>query len=542
MFRRNNAQQITMEDSYLRLPEHVRRLVDKSWAKDFAQIVFPAIKEERFAVLYSGEGSRPNTPVNVIVGSLMLKEYFGQTEEELLMSIYCNVLFQYALHLTQTEKPPVSDRTWSRFRERLLQYERETGTDLMKEEMESLAQVMAEHMQLRGAVKRMDSLMVASRCKRMSRLEILYTVNANAVRLLNQMGLAELIPQGCAHYLDEDDRNDVIYRCRGEEAQNRLQRVIDEAVALKKGLADAGLTDKEEYALLSRVLDEQTVPAENPGEERKEEAEQQRTARDKGEIRSDSLQNPSDPDATFRRKAGQDHKGYVGNVVETVSEDGLGIITTMDFAQNTHSDSQFLRDYLAQRSKDAAPETVVADGAFGGEENVRLAQESGVELVVTALTGKEPEEIMGEFHLSEDGTQVLTCPMGHTPEKTTFHHKSGMCRARFSRACCEHCPYREKCRAREQRKSFVVYVSSKMVSRANTRKRMSTEHYRKLSRLRNGIECRPSLLRRRMDVDNMPVFGFLRTKCFFMLKTGASNLIALFGYQQRHRAKSALLA
>ncbi len=132
--------------------------------------------------------------------------------------------------------------------------------------------------------------------------------------------------------------------------------------------------------------------------------------------------------------------------------------------------------------------------------------------------------------------------MGHKPEKTTFHRKSGMCRARFNRSCCEQCPYREKCRAREQRKSFVVYVSSKMVNRANTLKKMSTEHYRKLSRLRNGIECRPSLLRRRMDVDNMPVFGYLRTKCFFMLKTGASNLIALFGYQQRQRAKSALLA
>ncbi len=203
----------------------------------------------------------------------------------------------------------------------------------------------------------------------------------------------------------------------------------------------------------------------------------------------------------------------------------------MDFARNNHSDSQFVKDYLAQREEDAAPETLIVDGAYGGEENVRLAAENGVELVVTALTGKDPDAVMGEFNLSEDGTQVLTCPMGHKPEKTTFHRKSGMCRARFNRSCCEQCPYREKCRAREQRKSFVVYVSSKMVNRANTLKKMSTEHYRKLSRLRNGIECRPSLLRRRMDVDNMPVFGYLRTKCFFMLKTGASNLIALFGYQ-----------
>ena len=256
--------------------------MDKSWAKDFAEIVFPAINEARFSVLYSENGSRPNTPVNVIVGSLMLKEYFGLTEEELLMSIYCNVQYQYALHLTQEEKPPVSDRTWSRFRERLLAYESKTGTDLMKAEMESLAKVMADHMQLRGEVKRMDSLMVASRCKRMSRLEIIYTVNANAVRLLNRLGVTELLPQGCSHYLNEDDLNEVIYRCRGEEAESRLQRVIDEAVALKKTLEDAGLTDKEEHELLSRVLEEQTVPAEEKGKNR-------RSAKDKKEISTDSL-------------------------------------------------------------------------------------------------------------------------------------------------------------------------------------------------------------------------------------------------------------
>jgi len=68
MFRINDAQQITLHDSFLRLPGYVQELVNKSWAKDFADIVFPGINEERFAVLYSEAGSRPNTPVNVIVG------------------------------------------------------------------------------------------------------------------------------------------------------------------------------------------------------------------------------------------------------------------------------------------------------------------------------------------------------------------------------------------------------------------------------------------------------------------------------------------
>ena len=100
----------------------------------------------------------------------------------------------------------------------------------------------------------------------------------------------------------------------------------------------------------------------------------------------------------------------------------------------------------------------------------------------------------------------------------------------------------KKCRAKEQKKSFAVYVSAKMVDRAGMLKKLSTSHYRTLARLRNGVECRPSLLRRRLDVDRIPAFGYLRSKCFFMVKAGASNLIALFCYRRRQREKSALFA
>ena len=532
MYKANKTQQMSIYDSYLQLPVHIQKLIEKSWAKDFAEYIFPNINEERFSVLYSEAGSRPNTPINVIIGSMMLKEYFGQSEEELLMSIYCDVLYQYALHLTQMEKPPLSDRSWSRFRERLVKYEEKHGRDLMKEEMESLARITAEHMGLKGNVKRMDSLMVASRCKRMGRLEILYAVNEHAVRLINRLGICEYIPGDCMHYLDEDDRNNVIYRCKGTEAEGQIEKAIREGLELQKVLEETGLTDKEEYELLSRVIDDQTEMDEHG----------KRVVRDKREISTTSLQNPSDPDATFHRKAGKDYTGYVGNVVETVYENGLGVVTTMDFQQNTHSDSQFLKDYLDQRPEDAAPETLITDGAYGGQENVNRAKENGVELVTTGLSGKDPDIIMGEFELSEDGTSVLRCPMGYVPEMCTYKERDSMCRAKFSRSCCEKCPYREKCRAKEQKHSFVVYVSSKTIDRANMLKQLSTEKYRQLARLRNGIECRPSLLRRRMDVDRLPVFGYIRSKIFFMLKTGASNLIALFCYQKRTRVKSALCA
>lgn len=37
----------------LSIKHHEHKMIMNSWCKDFADIVFPAIKEERFSVLYS---------------------------------------------------------------------------------------------------------------------------------------------------------------------------------------------------------------------------------------------------------------------------------------------------------------------------------------------------------------------------------------------------------------------------------------------------------------------------------------------------------
>lgn len=118
-----------------------------SWAKGFSDIVFSAIDKKRFAVLYSDtKASRPNNPVNAVIGSLILKEMFNLTDDELLASILCDIRFQYALHTTSYDEQPFSDRTLSRFRERLYNYHVETGIDFLHEEMESLAEIFTVYM------------------------------------------------------------------------------------------------------------------------------------------------------------------------------------------------------------------------------------------------------------------------------------------------------------------------------------------------------------------------------------------------------------
>ena len=71
-------------DSTFNLTEREKRMLEKSWAKTFADKVFPSVDENIFSVLYSEKSSRPNTPVNVIVWALILKEALNVTDDEIV--------------------------------------------------------------------------------------------------------------------------------------------------------------------------------------------------------------------------------------------------------------------------------------------------------------------------------------------------------------------------------------------------------------------------------------------------------------------------
>lgn len=129
----NDNQQLTLTDSTLNLTQRERRVLEKSWAKTFAEKVFPAIDENIFSVLFSDKASRSNTPVNVIVGALILKEALGDNDDELVEALMFDVRYQYALHTTCFEEQPPSDRTLSRFRARVLSYETGHDVDLIHE-------------------------------------------------------------------------------------------------------------------------------------------------------------------------------------------------------------------------------------------------------------------------------------------------------------------------------------------------------------------------------------------------------------------------
>lgn len=100
-FVKNDNQQISLLDSTFNLTEREKRMLEKSWAKTFADKVFPAIDENIFSVLYSKKASRPNTPVNVIVGALILKEALNVTDDEIVEAMAFDIRYQVCFAYNQ---------------------------------------------------------------------------------------------------------------------------------------------------------------------------------------------------------------------------------------------------------------------------------------------------------------------------------------------------------------------------------------------------------------------------------------------------------
>jgi hypothetical protein len=516
---RLEEQQLSLFDPLTTMTEREKKFLDRSWAKYFAEFIFPKIDEIPYAVLYSDKDSRPNTPVNVQIGALLIKELTNLSDDELLESLMFDIRFQYALHTTSFAEQPLSDRTLSRFRARCAAYETEHGVDLLHETITSLSSEMAELMKIDSSLKRMDSLMVASNIKRMGRLELLYTCVAN---LAKEMAKTREIPEHLRHYTEADDRNRVIYHNHSEETSIKIDIVLKDAATLKE-LCGSDYDDSSSYQLLLRVLKEQAI--------QKEYGTYRLRTKEDGGMDASILQNPADPDATYREKAGKQHRGYVANVIEASSKNG-SIIEDYQYEQNTHSDSQFLKETLDSMEKQAETVTIVTDGAYSGTQNEELAAEKNVHLVTTNLTGREAEDILADFEFSEDGRKVLKCPSGHEPKSCSYNQETGQCTISFQKSQCKDCPYKEQCHPKMFKRVSRKTVSSKSNQRARQQRERSSEEFKKYSRFRNGVETIPSILRRKYGIDKIPVRGLIRSRFFFGCKIGALNIKKFCRYMQ----------
>ncbi len=338
------------------------------------------------------------------------------------------------------------------------------------------------------------------------------------VKLLHKSG--DDIPAGMEHYCEPEDLNKVIYHTRSMDISKKMEKVLWDASLLIKKCA--GIYDESsEYQLLVRVINEQTI----------EEKDGALTLKGKNDDSMDStiLQNPADPDATYRYKAGKKHRGYVANLTEDVGEEA-SIITDYNYQVNTHSDSQFLKDTVKTLGEQEESLTLVADGAYAGEDNIATAKEKNINLITTNFQGKKPADVFADFEFSPDGKKVLRCAGGQVPATNSYNARTEQCRITLDRETCNRCPYKDQCKPKFHKTKTSKVLSWKTVSRAKQLRYMKSSDFIELAKIRNGVESLPSILRRKYRVDEMPVRGKLKTKLFFGFKIAALNFKKLLGY------------
>ena len=195
--------------------------------------------------------------------------------------------YQHALHTTSFQEQPASKNSLTNFRAAVYKYNQEHGVDLIQEEIESHAKQFSKILNIEGKTVRIDSLMVSSSCKKLSRLEIIYSTIARLVKIIDK----NILPESFKPYLDESHYNDTIYRSRDKDLNSKIKRVLKDGLKLyflyRK---DKEISKTEEFKLLSRMLKEQKKSSKN--------------------IAPNSLQNPTDPEATYRKKGKKKHIGY----------------------------------------------------------------------------------------------------------------------------------------------------------------------------------------------------------------------------------------
>lgn len=116
MFRKNDQHlQMPLFSSINSLPEKLQKRLEESWAGTFYHEFFARIDEEPFAALYSDEPSRPNIPINVLVGLETLKSGFGWSDEEMYDHFCFDVQVRFALGCRDLSKGQIVSPSFRKF-------------------------------------------------------------------------------------------------------------------------------------------------------------------------------------------------------------------------------------------------------------------------------------------------------------------------------------------------------------------------------------------------------------------------------------------
>jgi len=474
MFRENNKHlQFGLFDTVQRLPGKVRRRLEASWADTFYREVFCRIDESPFAVLYSDEPSRPNTPINLLGAAEILKSGFGWSDEELYDQIQFNLQVRYALGLRDMGPVPFELRTLYNFRHRVSRHMQETGENLLGQVFVQVTDKQLAALKLKTGQQRMDSVLVSSNMRQMTRLHLLVEVVQRVWRMLvkeDQASYTEVLQpyrQGTA--------GQYCYRVKGNEVATHVEAIGQLMHRLVQEL-EARYGEQPAYQVLRRVFAEHFALVAGEGESSPTGQIRVKTGE---ELSASSLQSPDDWEATYREKGGQGHRGYVANLAETCDpENEVQLITQVQVAPNSTDDEQMALDGLPELKARTDLEALWTDGGYNGPDLEALLRQYQIEHIPTNVRGGRcgPDRLgLEAFSWQTGGAGVplaVSCPGGQRAG-VRAGRQAGRFVADFDRTTCETCPWADQCPTQplKRRAVRVLHVRARQVQVAQLRQR-----------------------------------------------------------------------
>jgi hypothetical protein len=536
MFKENDEyEQEQLFSPVKELPDSLTRKLENHWSSHFYEYVFTQIDEEKFRRLYHDGYSRPNKPVNELVSLEIIKHLMGLSDEELEYAYLFDFRVRNALG-KETLGDNVCSKTFTNFRRRLLEYEEETGDNLLHEVFEDHRNYLKKEFEIDGSTQRMDSTFIEANIKHLSRIDLIAKVVHNFLDDLPEEIVREL-PAEMEKFADTENL-DMSYQLEPGDVQSTMETLAEHAAWLVERFEkDENYNDLKSFTHLQQILDEQCyrIPeledddfdqdeddddhdrpgdSESPGWKpvRKFTSSEGDTAqhadddtaetdthedhhdrvglKQPDEIDSGSLQNPHDDEATHRRKSGENYYGYKANIAETCGSDNpFRLITAVRTDTNNTEDSDLLKEDIPELPYETGLIDLLLDGGYTQQEVEAYCRDHGITQHFSGIKGAKPvSEKLSLADAEWDGHRMVACPAGHEPFEQWYSPESGRIAGRMDKELCEGCPHKENCFVQEQQKFYSYGFYERQLEIARRRKRLDDSEEQELLKLRAGVE------------------------------------------------------
>jgi hypothetical protein len=416
------------------LPPELWKRLRESEEYAFYEEVFCRIPESVFADLYSGSAAtRPNVPVNVLVGALILQHLNDWRFEELVDRVAFDLKVRAALGLWSLDQAGFCRATLFNFLKRVRADMAVTGQDRFQVVFDGLTEDQLKRFGLDSTIQRCDSTQMGSNIRTYTRIELLVEVALRMWRVLEKTHQEEHAER-FAPYVKAKTSGQFLYRLRKSDIDATLEQLGHLYAWMSEALqASYGAT--EIHRLVCRVFAEQFTRVED-----------RIAVRPAEQMRSDGLQSPDDLDATFHRKEEAEYHGFVLHATETATPgNDLQLVVDVAVAPNNQADSAILHDRLPEMHRKTPDlRELHTDAGYPSEDNDRLQAEYGIEAVQTAIRGRTSPAPM-RIQRDEAGLLHVRCAAGHLVPAGTA---SKYLKAVFAAASCAGCPFAAVCPAK----------------------------------------------------------------------------------------------